>query len=153
MVRCRLPSPSCNAQHRMSNFYFCIAVVSLDRHQTFVWCWSDSVDLQLTPKIILLLLYRGNDFLKPLIILDQSILRGGDNAKKISEYVAKGENVVILSNHQTEADPQVCTVSPSYLVQLVINIILKQFWDLIIKLKCCVLILSFFNAIVSSFLN
>jgi glycerol-3-phosphate O-acyltransferase len=50
---------------------------------------------------------RGNDFLKPLIILDQSILRGGDNLGKISEYIAKGENVVILSNHQTEADPQV----------------------------------------------
>ena len=54
-----------------------------------------------------LLLRRGNEFLKPLIILDQSILRGGENAKKISEYVANGENVVILSNHQTEADPQV----------------------------------------------
>ena len=52
-------------------------------------------------------LRRGNEFLKPLIILDQSILRGGENAKKISDYVANGENVVILSNHQTEADPQV----------------------------------------------
>ena len=50
---------------------------------------------------------RGNDFLKPLIILDQSILRGADNLNKISEYVAKGDNIVILSNHQTEADPQV----------------------------------------------
>ena len=50
---------------------------------------------------------RGNEFLKPLIILDQSILRGGDNAKKIADYVKGGENVVILSNHQTEADPQV----------------------------------------------
>jgi glycerol-3-phosphate O-acyltransferase len=53
------------------------------------------------------ILLRGNDFLKPLIILDQSILRGGDNLGKISEYIAKGDNVVILSNHQTEADPQV----------------------------------------------
>ena len=50
---------------------------------------------------------RGNEFLKPLIIMDQSILRGEDNMKKISEYIAKGDNVVILSNHQTEADPQV----------------------------------------------
>ena len=50
---------------------------------------------------------RGNEFLKPLIILDQSILRGADNLNKISEYVAKGDNIVILSNHQTEADPQV----------------------------------------------
>jgi hypothetical protein len=53
------------------------------------------------------LVHRGNEFLKPLIILDQSILRGADNLNKISEYVAKGENIVILSNHQTEADPQV----------------------------------------------
>lgn len=45
--------------------------------------------------------------MKPLIILDQSILRGADNLNKISEYVAKGDNIVILSNHQTEADPQV----------------------------------------------
>jgi hypothetical protein len=54
------------------------------------------------------LCHRGNEFLKPLIILDQSILRGADNLNKISEYVAKGDNIVILSNHQTEADPQVC---------------------------------------------
>jgi hypothetical protein len=53
------------------------------------------------------LCHRGNEFLKPLIILDQSILRGADNLDKISEYVAKGDNIVILSNHQTEADPQV----------------------------------------------
>lgn len=45
--------------------------------------------------------------MKPLIILDQSILRGADNLNRISEYVAKGDNIVILSNHQTEADPQV----------------------------------------------
>ena len=51
--------------------------------------------------------HRGNEFLKPLIILDQSILRGADNLNKITEYVAKGDNIVILSNHQTEADPQV----------------------------------------------
>ena len=52
----------------------------------------------------------GNDFMKPLIILDQSILRGEQNFKKISECIGKGENVVILSNHQTEADPQVISV-------------------------------------------
>jgi glycerol-3-phosphate O-acyltransferase len=52
-------------------------------------------------------LLRGNGFLKPLIILDQSILRGMENAVKIADILAKGENVVLLSNHQTEADPQV----------------------------------------------
>lgn len=52
----------------------------------------------------------GNDFLKPLIIDSQSKLFGVDNAKKIREIIAKGENVVILSNHQTEADPQVLSI-------------------------------------------
>lgn len=32
---------------------------------------------------------------------------GKENALKILDLAAKGENVVILSNHQTEADPQV----------------------------------------------
>ena len=35
---------------------------------------------------------------------------GADNAKKIVELVSKGENVVILSNHQTEVDPQVLSI-------------------------------------------
>jgi glycerol-3-phosphate O-acyltransferase len=52
----------------------------------------------------------GNGFLKPLIIMDQSIIRGEENAKKIAECIAKGENVVLLSNHQTEADPQVISI-------------------------------------------
>ena len=52
----------------------------------------------------------GNDFLKPLIIMNQSILRGASNVEKIQEYIAKGENVVLLSNHQTEADPQVISI-------------------------------------------
>lgn len=50
---------------------------------------------------------RGNDFLKPLIIDEQSKVTGLEQAKKIIELVNKGENVVMLSNHQTEADPQV----------------------------------------------
>jgi glycerol-3-phosphate O-acyltransferase len=52
----------------------------------------------------------GNEFLKPLIILEQSIVRGEENFKRIADYIEKGENVVILSNHQTEADPQVISV-------------------------------------------
>ena len=35
---------------------------------------------------------------------------GTDNAKKIVELVAQGDNVVILSNHQTEVDPQVLSI-------------------------------------------
>jgi len=52
----------------------------------------------------------GNDFLKPLIILKESRMVGEANAKRILELAKKGENVVILSNHQTEADPQVLSV-------------------------------------------
>lgn len=52
----------------------------------------------------------GNDFLKPLIILDESRMLGESNARKIVELSSKGENIVILSNHQTEADPQVLSV-------------------------------------------
>ena len=52
----------------------------------------------------------GNDFLKPLIILKQSRLVGEENARRILELTEKGENVVIMSNHQTEADPQVLSV-------------------------------------------
>jgi len=49
---------------------------------------------------------RGNDFLRPLIIMNQSRIVGIENAAKISKLLQMGENVIILSNHQTEADPQ-----------------------------------------------
>jgi glycerol-3-phosphate O-acyltransferase len=52
----------------------------------------------------------GNDFFMPLIIDNQSKLFGVENARKIREIITKGENVVILSNHQTEADPQVLSI-------------------------------------------
>lgn len=52
----------------------------------------------------------GNDFLKPLVIMEESKMFGLENAKKIQKLVSKGDNVVILSNHQTEADPQVLSI-------------------------------------------
>lgn len=52
----------------------------------------------------------GNEFLRPLIILEKSKLEGLDNAKSIRDIISRGENVVITSNHQTEADPQVLSV-------------------------------------------
>ena len=52
---------------------------------------------------------RGNDFLRPLVILEQSKVEGLQNAEKIAQLIAKGDNVIIMSNHQTEADPQVWT--------------------------------------------
>ncbi|RYY84654.1 hypothetical protein EON63_08790 [archaeon] len=49
----------------------------------------------------------GNDFIRPLIIQQQSRLVGEEHAREILSYIERGENVCILSNHQTEADPQV----------------------------------------------
>jgi glycerol-3-phosphate O-acyltransferase len=52
----------------------------------------------------------GNEFLLPLIILERSRLVGAENALKIPPLLAQGHNVVLLSNHQTEADPQVLSI-------------------------------------------
>jgi len=52
----------------------------------------------------------GKDFLRPLVTLEHSRLVGVENAKKIDECLARGDNVFILSNHQTEADPQVLSM-------------------------------------------
>lgn len=55
-------------------------------------------------------IYRGNDFLRPLVILQKSKIEGAEYAQKILKTLERGENVIILSNHQTEADPQVLSI-------------------------------------------
>ncbi|CAM9553654.1 unnamed protein product [Ascophyllum nodosum] len=52
----------------------------------------------------------GNDFFRPLVEMDKSLLAGKENLDKIVDYLAKGENVFLLSDHQTEADPQVISL-------------------------------------------
>eukprot|EP01031_Cornospumella_fuschlensis_P031849 gene31849-38510_t len=52
----------------------------------------------------------GNDFIRPLIIQQQSRLVGEEHARDILDRIKRGENVCILSNHQTEADPQVISI-------------------------------------------
>ncbi len=52
----------------------------------------------------------GNDFLKPLIIDEESKVFGIENCKLIESHLEKGDNVIILSNHQTECDPQVISI-------------------------------------------
>eukprot|EP01035_Chromulina_nebulosa_P025419 gene25419-33175_t len=52
----------------------------------------------------------GNDFLRPLVILQKSKIEGAEYAQKILKTLERGENVIILSNHQTEADPQVLSI-------------------------------------------
>jgi 1-acyl-sn-glycerol-3-phosphate acyltransferase len=51
--------------------------------------------------------FRGNDFIRPLVIANQSRLVGNENVNKIIELSDEGENIIIFSNHQTEVDPQV----------------------------------------------
>jgi len=50
------------------------------------------------------------DFIRPLIDLPHSKLHGLDILNQIEEQLAKGENVVLLANHQTEADPQAISI-------------------------------------------
>ena len=58
----------------------------------------------------ILFFYRGNDFLRPLVKFEETKLFNVEYAHQISEYIKKGENVVMLSNHQTEVDPQVMSI-------------------------------------------
>jgi glycerol-3-phosphate O-acyltransferase len=48
----------------------------------------------------------GNDFLRPLIDMEHSSLEGLLHADEIHAHISRGHNVVLLANHQTEADPQ-----------------------------------------------
>ena len=45
--------------------------------------------------------------MRPLMILEQSRLVGVEQISHIVDLLSKKENVVFLSNHQTEPDPQV----------------------------------------------
>jgi glycerol-3-phosphate O-acyltransferase len=47
----------------------------------------------------------GIDLFTPLIDFQNSELRGIENVRKIADYIAKGENVILFANHQIEADP------------------------------------------------
>jgi glycerol-3-phosphate O-acyltransferase len=46
------------------------------------------------------------DFIRPLVILKTSKVLHLQNVDKITQQLAKGENVILLANHQTELDPQ-----------------------------------------------
>lgn len=52
----------------------------------------------------------GNKFIRPLVISDQSKLFGLEQVNDIVECMKRRENVVLLSNHQTEVDPQVISI-------------------------------------------
>lgn len=52
----------------------------------------------------------GNDFFRPLVVMDKSKVFGTEQLEKIRGYINAGENVILYSNHQTEADPQVISL-------------------------------------------
>lgn len=52
----------------------------------------------------------GNDFANGVINREDSALVGLERIQAIQEQVAAGDNVVLLANHQSEADPQIFSV-------------------------------------------
>lgn len=48
----------------------------------------------------------GLDLLRPLVIFDKSKVDGIEHIDAMEKAMAKGENVILLANHQTEPDPQ-----------------------------------------------
>jgi glycerol-3-phosphate O-acyltransferase len=52
----------------------------------------------------------GLDFIRPFIDFSHSRIFGLDMLKSIREQLKKGENVILLANHQTEPDPQVISL-------------------------------------------
>lgn len=52
----------------------------------------------------------GIDFIRPFIDLDLSKIFGLDELQSIQAQLKKGENVILLANHQTEPDPQVISL-------------------------------------------
>lgn len=52
----------------------------------------------------------GNDFFRPMVKYRSSRVDGIEHVKKIERLLARGENVMLIANHQTEADPQVLSI-------------------------------------------
>lgn len=48
----------------------------------------------------------GLDFIRPLVILQDSKILHSKNLDKIEAQISHGDNVILLANHQTELDPQ-----------------------------------------------
>jgi len=53
----------------------------------------------------------GLDMFRVLVDQEKSQILGLDNLKEISDKVTRGENVILLANHQTEPDPQVISIA------------------------------------------
>lgn len=52
----------------------------------------------------------GMDFFRPLINFSESRILGISNLETIMKLVSKGENAILLANHQIEPDPQIISL-------------------------------------------
>jgi|SRR5579872_5557586 len=52
----------------------------------------------------------GLDFVRPLVDWSKSSVKGLEYGNEIKEHLQKGANVILLANHQSEADPQLISV-------------------------------------------
>lgn len=52
----------------------------------------------------------GLDFIRPLIDLTHSKIDGLNHLENLVECLKRGENVILLANHQTESDPQAMSI-------------------------------------------
>lgn len=52
----------------------------------------------------------GNDFIRPLIDRKRSRVLGENHLVEMENAVRRGENVILLANHQIEPDPQVISI-------------------------------------------
>tara|TARA_B110001452_G_scaffold46339_1_gene35377 strand:- start:183 stop:1385 length:1203 start_codon:yes stop_codon:yes gene_type:complete len=52
----------------------------------------------------------GVDFARGIVEKDKSLTCGASNIEKIQLQLAAGDNVVLLANHQSEADPQIFSI-------------------------------------------
>lgn len=48
----------------------------------------------------------GIEMIRPLVIFSKSTIQGSDQIDIMEKSLAKGDNVILLANHQTEPDPQ-----------------------------------------------
>lgn len=90
---------------------------SMDAHSAILCQFLELVEKQLADPFMFDLFHSaitdpfdyyqfGLDFLRPLIIFSQSKVYGEDVIQEIENNLRKGENVILLANHQTEPDPQ-----------------------------------------------
>ena len=49
----------------------------------------------------------GVEFIRGLVDQPRSVTRGLENIAAMEKQLAAGDNVILLANHQTEADPQI----------------------------------------------